>query len=408
MDYVRGFGKNLRISGHNFFFHTLFPLCAELNLSLIIIKNKPHEYKMLSIFKNLRNSLTVFLAILTGICSFTSCSGVYEDLEECNRGVVMRFVFDYNLEFANSFYSQVDCLTLFVFDENGNLVTRRVETSSVLQDEDWRMTLDLPAGRYHAVAYGGLECDKASFSFVRPAESVRKTEDLEVLINEEYIGEESERPDHKLHDLFHGALDFTVTEGLDYDQVTLRMMRNTNNIRIVLQHIDYTPVDDKDFRFEIIDDNTHFNHENNILPEKEVIYTPWISGTQIAGVDGRPVNPETESRASADNVQVGFAELSVSRLMHPSAYTWTHETAGTQHGPRLRITAVKDSHTVIDVPLTNYLLLLKSEAYKMDDQQFLDRGYNYDLVLFLDRNNCWVRMNIIVMDWIVRINNIDY
>ena len=61
-----------------------------------------------------------------------------------------------------------------------------------------------------------------------------------------------------------------------------------------------------------------------------------------------------------------------------------------------------------DLPLNNYLLLLKSEALgKMDNQEFLDRAYRYNMVFFLDQDNAWVRMNIIVDDWTVRINNVD-
>lgn len=114
-----------------------------------------------SSIKRLAGALLAFVALSSVCIGTTSCSEVYDDLEECPQGVVLRFVFDHNLEFANAFPSQVDCLSLFIFDREGNLVERRVETSSVLQDEDWRMTLDLPAGDYHAVAYGGLECDKA-------------------------------------------------------------------------------------------------------------------------------------------------------------------------------------------------------------------------------------------------------
>lgn len=347
------------------------------------------------------------LILLSGV--MTSCSEVYDDLEECPRGVVLRFVFDYNLEFANSFPSQVDCLTVYIFDKAGNIVDRKTEMSSVLADEDWRMTLDLPSGDYRVVAYGGMECDLASFAQTKGVEEIKTLQDLQVLINEEHIGEEANRPARQLHDLYHGALDFTVNAGITYDKATVRMMRDTNHIRIVLQHLDNTPVDDKDFRFEIVDDNILFDHANNVLPHRTVTYTPWVTGTANAGLNGLPVSgDESKARDGENPVQVAFAEMSVSRLMYKSDFIWTQVNSQQQRGPRLRIISLEHGRTVCDIPLNNYLLLLKSESFgKMDSQEFLDRASRYNLVFFLDKDNAWVRMNIIVDDWTVRINNIN-
>lgn len=365
------------------------------------------------IYKNIIRKAPAIMFWMVALAMFgfstTSCSSVYDDLDECPRGVTMRFVFDYNLEFANAFPNQVDCLTLYIFDKDGKLVKRLTETTSVLADEDWRLTLDLPAGDYHAVAYGGLECDKASFAHTTDIDNIKTLEDLQVRINEEHIGEETGRPASPLHDLYHGAVDFTVTEGLTYDKATVYMMRDTNHIRIVLQHLDNTPVNDKDFRFEIVDDNILFNHSNDVLPSRTVTYTPWTTGVANVGLNGLPEEPENKSsRADGDPVQVAYAELSVSRLIYDSKFEWQQPTGKAQRGPRLRILTKENGRIVCDIPLNNYLLVLKSEALgKMDNQEFLDRASRYNLVFFLDQDNAWVRMNIVVDDWTVRINNVD-
>ena len=109
-------------------------------------------------------SAAIGTAALVGL---TGCSSlINDDLAPCPEGVVLRFVYDYNMEFANAFPSQVDCLTLLVYDAQGRLVQTRTETSSVLADENYRMTLDLPAASYHFVAYGGMACSKPTFHFV--------------------------------------------------------------------------------------------------------------------------------------------------------------------------------------------------------------------------------------------------
>lgn len=348
--------------------------------------------------------------------SFTSCKdglGVYDDLEPCPRGVQIRFVFDYNLEFANSFPNQVECLSVYVFDKEGSLLEQRTETSSVLADENYRMTFDLEAGDYQVIAYGGLECDLASFSHTVSKEHIKRIEDLQVLINEEHVGDESARPARQLHNLYHGFAQFEVTDGMTYDGTTVKMVRDTNHIRIVLQHIDNTPVDDKDFRFEIIDDNVLINHLNEVLPHKSVTYTPWTTGTASTGLNGLPIAYEESNGGnrthSGEPVQVAFAELSTSRLIHNSLFTWTDSNAKSQKGPRLRIIARENNRMVCDLPLNNYLLLLKSESLgAMDEQEFLDRASRYNLIFFLDKDNAWVRMNIVVDDWTVRINNMHF
>lgn len=369
------------------------------------------HYLKYRVFKPAFAALLLAVSFLTGM---TSCSAVYDDLEECPRGVIMRFVFDYNLEFANSFPSQVDCLTVYVFDSEGKLVERRVETSSVLKDEDWRMTLDLPAGNYHAVAYGGMECELSSFAHTQPAHKIERLEDLEVLINERHIGDADNLPTAPLHDHFYGAVDFTVTENTpDYDKVKVEMMRNTNHLRLVLQHIDGSPVDYNDFKFEVIDDNIRFNHNNDVVPHSTVTYRPWSSGNAYAGVAGYTGEEDTDVTTKSDEgmpVQVAYAEMSMSRLMYNSAYSWVRADGETRKGPRLRITNVNDGHIVADLPLNNYLLLMKSDYFKnMESQEYLDRAYRHNLVFFLDSNNqLWVSLHIIVGDWTVRIDNAEF
>ena len=350
----------------------------------------------------MRRLIYILPLILTFL---SSCNAIYDDLEECPRGVVMRFIFDHNLEFANAFPNQVDCLGVYIFDKEGSLVTHVTETSDVLADEDWRLTLDLPAGEYKAVAYGGMQCDKASFAHSRRPGEISRFEDLDAILKPEYMAGADSRPRTPLHDLFYGSVDFTVNEGTDYDRVTLPMMRDTNHVRIVLQHIDNSPVDDKDFTFEIIDDNTMLDCRNDVVSSGVFTYLPWSQGTKTAG--SMPDSP-TKAGDAAD-VQVAFAELSTSRLIYDSKTVWTHDDGRLYVGPRLRIRSLESGHNAVDIPLNNYLLLTKSEAFaKMPPQEFLDRASRYSLVFFLDRDNRWVRMNIEVGPWTVRVDNIDF
>ena len=94
-----------------------------------------------------RNIISGFISTVLGIVlinfAFSSCERIYEDLAPCPHGVSLRFIYDYNMEYANAFAKKVDCLTLLVYDENGNYVDTRIVTGTELQDENYRMKLDL-------------------------------------------------------------------------------------------------------------------------------------------------------------------------------------------------------------------------------------------------------------------------
>ncbi|WP_289856896.1 FimB/Mfa2 family fimbrial subunit [uncultured Muribaculum sp.] len=337
---------------------------------------------------------TALCAVSVGL-TLQSCQDmVYDGLDPCKHGVTLRFVYDYNMEFANAFPSQVDCLTLYVYNENGEYVTTRTVTGPELADEDYRMTLDLESGSYHFVAYGGLACDKATFSITDEPGQTSTDTDRRVEIDRQRVLS-AEPGKRKLHDMFFG--DLTLATADSYARGTVKMMKNTNNIRIVLQQENGGTVDVNEFEFEITDNNSLFNHDNLLITENiaPLSYTPWTTGQKQTGVSivGNSVVPVP--------VVVAYAELSTSRLMSKSA-------------TRLVIRRKADKQAIVDFPLIKYLELLCSDYYKeppyniKDGQEYLDRESNYELFFFLSPNQSWINTHIVVNDWIVRINNIDF
>ncbi len=325
-------------------------------------------------------SATVGVAALTGLAS---CSIINDDLDPCPQGAELRFVYDYNMEFANAFPSQVDCLTLFVYDSQGKLVETRTETSSVLADENYRMTLDLAPATYHFVAYGGMACQKPTFHFVDNPVVGSSLSQLAVSMNQNCIDAD---PGVDLHPLFFGDLDLTIDpKATTYTEATVYMMKDTNDIRILLQNVDGTPVKSSDFEFTITDNNTLLNWNNDVVPTQNgITYHPWAKGEETAGILDNG-NPAT----------LAFAEFSTSRLIENC-------------GAMLTITSTRDNRQVLSIPLVNYLLLLKSEHFRnMGSQEFLDRESRWNVILFLDGGR-WMDAYIKVNDWIVRINKGEF
>lgn len=323
-----------------------------------------------------RNIVLRFIRTLLGTVLvslvFSSCESIYEDIAPCPHGVSLRFIYDYNMEYANAFPEKVDCLTLLVYDDKGNYVDTRIVTGTELQDENYRMVLDLEQGNYHFVAYGGLACDKHSFHMNHtPGEGTQYT-DLRVEMDPECLTV----PERKnLHGLYWGELVLATSDF--YSEGVVEMMKNTNNIRIVLQQIDGNPVNDKDFDFEITDDNTLFNYDNNLLENGMVTYTPWSQG-QVGLIDG------------GKEAVGAYAELSTSRLM---VRDW--------HSPRLIIRYKASGEEIINLPLVNCLLMLRSNLYAhMEPQEFLDRESEWSVVFFLSSDLEWTKT-------IIKINNCD-
>ena len=323
----------------------------------------------------MKRSVISFLIIL--MAAMTSCD-VYEDLYPCPKGVTLRFVYDYNMEYADAFSKQVDCLTLYIYDEDGNYVGTRTESGAALQDESYRMTIDLEEGSYRFVAFGGLACDKHSFSVTQEPGNGTQLAGLNVAMQHDNL-----TSDAQLHDLFYGALDVKV-EGEMYRDVTLYMMKDTNNLRIVLQQADTEsdPLDIDDFVIRITDDNTLLANDNSIIPNGTVTYMPWSQGDGLVAGESDGGTP----------VSVAWAEFSTSRLLA------TNE-------PRLTIYSNQRQETVVDIPLIKYLLLLKSERYaQMADQEYLDRESVWSII-FLLNDYTWHDVMIKINDWTVRLNN---
>lgn len=319
-----------------------------------------------------------------------SCD-INEGLEPCPRGVELRFVFDYNMEYANAFPSKVDCYTLYVYDEQGNYVNSFSETGDVLQDEAYRLKIDLPLGRYRFIAYGGMNCADRSFDFVRTPGEGSRLSDLEVLMHTE--GRTSAC---LLHDHFYGSLEVAV-EGDRYSPQTIHLMRNTNSVRVFLQHLNGDPIPVEKFSFSIEDDNTRFDSGNNRIPNGRITYLPWAKGLASSRSGSEP------------EVTAGYAEFSTSRL-----YAKPPEGA---EGNRLLVHVLSDDigavgTKVLSIPLSKYLGLAMSDKYReigrlLSPQEYLDRESEWTLTFFLDSRYKWIHTQIIVNGWVIRLNDGD-
>ncbi|MBD5306470.1 MAG: FimB/Mfa2 family fimbrial subunit [Bacteroides sp.] len=322
------------------------------------------------------------LSVILGLM-MTACNAVWQDEPVCNQGLSIRFIYSYNMEYANAFPSQVHCLTVLIYDEEGNYI-RTVEEHdrALLSDENWRMPVDLPEGRYRVVAYGGMACDDASFHFSPIPAPGGLYDRRDVELDADCLTDPARR---NLHPLFFGEAEITEVgyNDADYVPVTVSMMKDTNNLRILMHNSDNSPLDSSDFRFTLTDDNTLFSYDNSLLPSPTVTYLPWSQG-------------DNSSLTTAEDDQAPYmlwSEIATSRFIVNSR-------------ARLTIEQISTGRTVLSIPIVNYLLQYRSDNYSMiPPQEFLDRKSEWELSLFLDSGD-WTTVTISIRDWTVRINNI--
>ena len=91
--------------------------------------------------------------------TFLSCSRshIFEYEGDCDVYYDIRFKYDYNIKYADAFANEVNSLALYIFDEDGILIEKVVTTDKEeLSKEDFHIRLELPAGCYTLLAWGGL------------------------------------------------------------------------------------------------------------------------------------------------------------------------------------------------------------------------------------------------------------
>ena len=361
------------------------------------------------------------LGVLCFAMGFISCEPIFDKAPDCRLGVSLRFVYDYHMEpGANAFHSNVDCVNVLIFDSNYNFIGQQSESRDVLRDENYRMELLLDEGDYHLVVYGGLDCDKSAFTFspdwLTRSAAPQTRDDIRVTLPLTDGVSEAQLHDIEKHTggLFYGIQDISLTEhdyALELREVTVPMMKDTNNIQVVLQQISAPyQIDIKDYDIRIIDDNFVLDGYNNPVhiatDDFQPVYKPYatynrVTGYVEAGREGTLAEEDNDRQ-----VQVACAEFSTSRLFFdhlPTAYlVVTTRPADEENGTPTEI---------IRLPLIEYLAMIRGygDSWIKDDQEFLDRQSRWSMIFFL-QHNTWASARIAVNWWTVRVNEIvlDY
>lgn len=316
---------------------------------------------------------------------------VFDYEGDCENKYFLNFVYDMNLKWADAFPSEVHSVNLYVFDSQGLFVKDYLVNGLEIDKAGYNLELDLEPGSYQLVAWCGLNnegTDSQDFTVPSPVAGVTDIKELTCTLNTEVIAGNEYSSDKMLKFLYHGNMTVELPDtrdGSDY-YYTMKLTKDTNHIRVILQQLSAKPMEKGDYSFRITDADGMLAYDNSIVEYPEITYLPWNTDEVIAGVG-------TENGNSL-NSQGVLADLSVSRMM-------------ATHAKEFYLTITDNTHNkdiISNIPVIQYALLSKdyyemAYGHSMTDQEFLDREDEYVLTFFLDENYNWMTAYILINSW---------
>lgn len=340
----------------------------------------------------------------------TSCHDMWhQDYSDCPNGVYVKFKYDYNLQRADMFNDHVGQVTLYVFDENGNYITQQTETnsalSSPLKDPNYVMHVEnLQPGKYQFLALAGqnayadqLASGRAKFVRTAPSATGDKMQKLEVNLDHENKGEYDEVVNNSLplDTLWHGKLlEAVEVSSSKPSYATIPLVRDTKKINVTLRELDDpTQMDINNYDLRITDRNAHILWDNSLDETDWVVYTPHATWN----TDDRTPAFDANGNEMEELGHIGHADFMTSRILY-------HDDAADDG--RLTITNKVTGQEVATLNLPDILSRLRTseDIYRYSAQEFLDRGYDYQLDFYLKGDRlAYINISISVLGWSKRI-----
>lgn len=302
----------------------------------------------------------------------------------------VKFVFDKNMQFTDGFSQKVNSVDLYVFNTSGTFITRYHEEGVALKDPNYLMELtDLPAGNYEFIAWCGLANNNGHFTV--PADGqISRNNNVICTMATKADATHPAYQNQNLAPLFHGRkTDAKYVEKTTEKQIeTVYLTKNTNNVNITLQHKEGLEFAKDRFVVTMHDANDVMRHDNEMHPDVQTVqYRPYrtVMGNAAIGKAAR------KTRADAATTVGNFmqVELATARLMKAN-------------NPIITVVDTETGKTVFSIPLIKWALQLRSSNYKgMEEQEYLDREDNFNLMLWLDSNkqDGWFGAEIEIKDW---------
>lgn len=297
--------------------------------------------------------------VLIGSLIMTSCDSFNEDLLECR--LFVKFKYDYNMEFADAFHSQVDKVELYVFDKDGKFLFKQAEEGSTLGTGSYLMEVKLPVGQYQFMAWAGAH---DSYDITSLQAGVSSITDLKLQLKRE----ETLIIDKELEPLWYGEINNVDFTGTTDQTEVINLIKDTNKVRFVFQgsNEDSWGVDVNAYTYEIIESNGYLAHDNSLLGDDNLSFRPY--------------------HIEQKNLAAGIVELNTMRFL-------------ANRNARFVVTEKATGKKVFNINLTDFLVMTKIEGHNMSAQEYLDRESEYKIVFIFADNDPWLVLQININGW---------
>lgn len=320
--------------------------------------------------------MIVLCLALTALLS--SC--VYEDEKPCPCEV--RFVYNYNMEFADAFPSQVNWVKLFIYDDRGRFVST-VEDHITRHDGNYSLPLRLQAGTYTLVAWAGTDNTPSCYN-ISPQQPTTENSIGQLQLNLK-LGDTQTVYDKSPEDLWHGITEhFTVSETAP-SRAVVPLVKDVNRFKVLIQSADDKPLTANDYSLAIKAANHTYDYRNNLADCPTLEYRPYSMKEAVIDNQTAPTNSAL------------LAEMATLRLT-------------TDKASRFVVHNQKTNQDVFNIDLVKYLEMMRLDKYKdMSLQEYLDRENNYQIILLIgrDRNNAEVVLSLQINRWRIVFNDND-
>lgn len=339
----------------------------------------------------IKKNAFIALGAFISIWGFTSCHDnlVYENEGDCEPHYFVDFVFDKNMHFndnhgigADAFRAQVNSVDVYFFNpETGEFVAHYSDKGDALRQIGYRLEVDVNPGEYDIIAWCGLADNEDHFTI---PETVNHNSELKCRMDRKVDEEGIVYSDRYLNAVFHGRTSHVYPDTEGEHTAHVYLTKDTNYIQLALQHRSGA-LDPDRFSVTIDDANGHLGHDNSILKDDQIQYRPWSLRAGVADMG------EISTKADETGNTTGFfvVELATSRLM-------------ADRKPYITVTDKETGSQVFRLALVDYLLLMKSDRYAyMDNQEYLDREDEYEIMVFLENKDDqgWVAVEIVINGW---------
>lgn len=329
-----------------------------------------------------KTGIRLAAAAIAAVALWSCDSIIYDEEGDCSVHYRVPVSYTRNILSSDALASEVTSVSLYLFDRDGKLACKTTSPVSDIVAAGGTVPVDVAPGTYDIIAWGHGQSDidgARSFVFAN-SDAPSAPADLSCRLPLDAGSSTSATDLHRLYHGMAGGVDFPDTYGT-VNVETVDMMKDTNVIRVMLQHYRHEELDKNDFHFAIYDDNSALAHDNAVIGGSPVVYREWSKRSASTSSDG------TEARDAITAVSTVIAELTTSRLV-------------TSTRPVLHVTR-SDGSDVLRLPLNDLLILGKGEHLRhMTDQDYLDRQDRYSLVFLLDDDYSWYSsMGIYVNGW---------